>query len=61
MGTPRKAQSKIPSPPFTLHACPSNSAQDYSARARDFNQKKAKLKQLRQKVLEKNPDEFYCK
>jgi hypothetical protein len=58
MGTPRKAQSKIPSP---LHACPSNSAQDYSARARDFNQKKAKLKQLRQKVLEKNPDEFYCK
>ncbi|PSS08530.1 hypothetical protein M430DRAFT_53923 [Amorphotheca resinae ATCC 22711] len=32
---------------------------DYSARARDFNQKKAKLKQLRQKVLEKNPDEFY--
>ena len=33
--------------------------QDYSARARDFNAKKAKLKALRQKVLEKNPDEFY--
>ncbi|POS82555.1 hypothetical protein EPUL_005383 [Erysiphe pulchra] len=32
---------------------------DYSARARDYNEKKAKLKALRQKVLEKNPDEFY--
>lgn len=32
---------------------------DYSARAKDFNQKKTKLKALRQKVLEKNPDEFY--
>jgi len=32
---------------------------DYSARARDFNQKKSKLKALRQKVLDKNPDEFY--
>lgn len=32
---------------------------DYSARAKDFNVKKAKLKNLRQKVLEKNPDEFY--
>ncbi|KAI9648631.1 hypothetical protein NHQ30_003269 [Ciborinia camelliae] len=32
---------------------------DYSARARDFNKKKAKLKALKQKVLEKNPDEFY--
>jgi U3 small nucleolar RNA-associated protein 11 len=28
-------------------------------RARDFNAKKTKLKALRQKVLEKNPDEFY--
>ncbi|EKD18565.1 uncharacterized protein L3040_007415 [Drepanopeziza brunnea f. sp. 'multigermtubi'] len=32
---------------------------DYSARARDFNEKKKKLKALKQKVLEKNPDEFY--
>ncbi|RDW87586.1 U3 small nucleolar RNA-associated protein 11 [Coleophoma crateriformis] len=32
---------------------------DYSARAKDFNAKKTKLKALRQKVLEKNPDEFY--
>ncbi|KAF8860053.1 U3 small nucleolar RNA-associated protein-like protein Utp11 [Acephala macrosclerotiorum] len=32
---------------------------DYSARAKDFNQKKRKLKALRQKVLDKNPDEFY--
>ncbi|KUJ08899.1 U3 small nucleolar RNA-associated protein-like protein Utp11 [Mollisia scopiformis] len=32
---------------------------DYSARARDFNEKKRKLKALRQKVLDKNPDEFY--
>ncbi|TGO68036.1 hypothetical protein BOTNAR_0031g00230 [Botryotinia narcissicola] len=32
---------------------------DYSARAKDFNKKKAKLKVLKQKVLEKNPDEFY--
>ncbi|KAK6582137.1 hypothetical protein PZA11_005834 [Diplocarpon coronariae] len=32
---------------------------DYSARARDFNEKKKKLKALKQKVLDKNPDEFY--
>ncbi|KAG9249341.1 putative U3 small nucleolar RNA-associated protein 11 [Calycina marina] len=32
---------------------------DYSARARDFNVKKAKLKALKQKAAEKNPDEFY--
>lgn len=32
---------------------------DYSARARDFGVKKAKLKALKQKVAEKNPDEFY--
>ncbi|KAK0117939.1 hypothetical protein ONS95_012251 [Cadophora gregata] len=35
------------------------SLQDYSARARDFNDKKKKLKALKQKVLDKNPDEFY--
>lgn len=44
--------------------CPSfhlltHSLQDYSARARDFNAKKTKLKALKQKVLDKNPDEFY--
>lgn len=33
--------------------------QDYSARAKDFGEKKAKLKVLRQKLLDKNPDEFY--
>ena len=33
--------------------------QDYSARARDFAVKKTKLKQLRQKALDRNPDEFY--
>lgn len=32
---------------------------DYSARAKDFNVKKSKLKALKQKVLDKNPDEFY--
>ncbi|CZT47142.1 related to cgi-94 protein [Rhynchosporium secalis] len=32
---------------------------DYSARARDFNDKKKKLKALKQKTLDKNPDEFY--
>jgi len=32
---------------------------DYSARARDFQHKRTKLKALRQKVLDKNPDEFY--
>ncbi|KAG4443256.1 hypothetical protein IFR05_001299 [Cadophora sp. M221] len=32
---------------------------DYSARARDFNDKKKRLKALKQKVLDKNPDEFY--
>jgi U3 small nucleolar RNA-associated protein 11 len=36
-----------------------NHCQDYSARAKDFNAKKSKLKALKQKVLEKNPDEFY--
>ncbi|RFU26640.1 hypothetical protein B7463_g9696, partial [Scytalidium lignicola] len=32
---------------------------DYSARAKVYGEKKLKLKQLRAKVLEKNPDEFY--
>ncbi|KAI9734032.1 MAG: hypothetical protein M1818_006970 [Claussenomyces sp. TS43310] len=32
---------------------------DYSARAKDFNLKKAKLKALREKATDKNPDEFY--
>ncbi|KAE8451348.1 hypothetical protein EG329_003977 [Mollisiaceae sp. DMI_Dod_QoI] len=32
---------------------------DYSARARDFNEKKKKLRALKQKVINKNPDEFY--
>ncbi|KAG9235926.1 putative U3 small nucleolar RNA-associated protein 11 [Amylocarpus encephaloides] len=32
---------------------------DYSLRAADHNLKKRKLKNLKQKVLEKNPDEFY--
>ncbi|RPA89813.1 U3 small nucleolar RNA-associated protein 11 [Choiromyces venosus 120613-1] len=32
---------------------------DYVLRARDFNAKKAKLKTLRQKATERNPDEFY--
>lgn len=33
--------------------------QDYSKRARDYNEKKARLKILRQKAAERNPDEFY--
>lgn len=32
---------------------------DYTLRARDFNAKKAKLQALKQKVKERNPDEFY--
>ncbi|KAH8648084.1 small-subunit processome [Tricladium varicosporioides] len=32
---------------------------DYSLRAKDHNLKKSKLKALKQKVLDKNPDEFY--
>lgn len=31
---------------------------DYKLRAANHREKKAKLKQLKQKVLEKNPDEF---
>ncbi|KAF9884857.1 hypothetical protein FE257_001200 [Aspergillus nanangensis] len=31
---------------------------DYSLRAKDYNQKKAKLKRLQEKVSERNPDEF---
>jgi U3 small nucleolar RNA-associated protein 11 len=36
-----------------------HTSQDYSARAKDFNFKKAKLKALRQKATNKNLDEFY--
>lgn len=32
---------------------------DYRLRARDYQAKKAKIKLLKQKALEKNPDEFY--
>ncbi|KAH8813278.1 U3 small nucleolar RNA-associated protein-like protein Utp11 [Xylogone sp. PMI_703] len=32
---------------------------DYSARAKDYGEKKKKLRQLREKALERNPDEFY--
>jgi len=32
---------------------------DYRVRAKDTNEKKAQIKRLRQKVLEKNSDEFY--
>ncbi|KAH7156669.1 small-subunit processome [Dactylonectria macrodidyma] len=32
---------------------------DYSLRAKDFNEKKAKLKALREKAAERNEDEFY--
>ncbi|KAI9885862.1 MAG: trifunctional histidinol dehydrogenase [Watsoniomyces obsoletus] len=32
---------------------------DYTLRARDFNAKKARLKHLRQKASDRNPDEFY--
>ena len=34
-------------------------AQDYSLRAKDFNEKKNRLKILRQKAAERNPDEFH--
>ncbi|TVY86538.1 putative U3 small nucleolar RNA-associated protein [Lachnellula willkommii] len=36
-------------------------SKDYKLRAADHKVKKTKLKQLKQKVLDKNPDEFYCK
>lgn len=32
---------------------------DYSKRARDFNEKKARLRILRQKATDRNPDEFH--
>ncbi|EDO33548.1 predicted protein [Nematostella vectensis] len=34
---------------------------DYVLRARDYHKKKEKLKNLREKALNKNPDEFYFK
>ncbi|KAI9817122.1 MAG: hypothetical protein M1827_001234 [Pycnora praestabilis] len=34
-------------------------SQDYSLRAKDFNAKKARLKTLRQKAADRNPDEFH--
>jgi U3 small nucleolar RNA-associated protein 11 len=49
----RYAASFSPSYSYT------HTSQDYSARAKDFNFKKAKLKALRQKATNKNPDEFY--
>ena len=35
------------------------SLKDYSLRARDYNEKKGRLKILRQKAADRNPDEFY--
>jgi U3 small nucleolar RNA-associated protein 11 len=32
---------------------------DYVQRAKDFNQKKDKIKRLKQKVADRNKDEFY--
>ena len=32
---------------------------DYKLRAKDYNEKKATLRKLRKKALNKNPDEFY--
>ena len=32
---------------------------DYKLRAKDYNEKKATIKKLSQKALNKNPDEFY--
>ncbi len=34
-------------------------SQDYSLRAKDYNEKKARLSILRQKAAERNPDEFH--
>lgn len=39
--------------------CYTHILQDYSARAKDFNLKKTKLKALRRKAIYKSPDEFY--
>lgn len=33
--------------------------QDYRIRAKDANTKRAQIKRLRQRILEKNADEFY--
>ena len=58
MGHTRKTQSEQHWPTLdmisTLILC-----QDYSLRSRDYNEKKARLKVLRRKADERNPDEFY--
>lgn len=35
-----------------------NAQQDYSLRAKDYNEKKAKIKRLQEKANDRNPDEF---
>jgi U3 small nucleolar RNA-associated protein 11 len=46
-------------PPFNSISFLTSPSQDYSLRAKDFNKKKAQLKNLRDKAAERNEDEFY--
>ena len=61
MGRPREAQgtSTHPSLLSTPRRLNHRRVQDYSLRAKDYNAKKARLKALRHKAAERNPDEFH--
>lgn len=58
MGSAREAQGMALVSLLQREISCSHVFQDYSLRAKDYNAKKAKLKRLREKARDRNPDEF---
>ena len=56
---PRKAHKERSQPSSRKHLGLLEKKKDYIERARDFQRKVGRIKDLKKKVLEKNPDEFY--
>jgi U3 small nucleolar RNA-associated protein 11 len=56
---PRKAHKERSQPAERKHLGLLEKKKDYIERARDFQRKVGKIKDLKKKVLERNPDEFY--